>query len=109
MSDFPFYDSFNTNIKDKDLTPKQKEDFVKKIKKIDQPGKELLYAIIKVHELKNNSELSSFDLPYSSKYDSDNNLEFDLEIFPFKLKQILNKFLTIHLKKMREDIKNKKK
>jgi len=108
MSGYPFYDSFNNKIKDKDLTEKQKEDFQKKIMKIDDNGKELVYAIIRVHDMINNNESSLFKMPYYGSFNSDNVLQFDLENFPLKLKQILYKFLKLHLKKMREDKKKTK-
>lgn len=105
MSGYPFYDSFNTKIKDKDLTPKQKEDFQKKIVKIDLNGREIIYAIIRVHDMLNTTDSSMFKIPYSGCINSDNVVQFDFELFPFKLKQILYKYLKTHLKKMKEDKK----
>jgi len=108
MSGYPFYDSFNQKIKEKDLTKKQKEDFQKKIAKIDENGKEIAYAIIRVHDMINNNESSMFKMPYSGSFNTENAIQFDLEDFPFKLKQILYKFVKAHLKKMKEDKKKTK-
>lgn len=104
MSSYPFYDSFSNKAKDKDLTNKQKTDFIKKINKVDTAGLELIYAIIKVHEIKNSNTLLYNNIPYEGTYEN-KQLQFDLEKFPNKLKQILNKFITMHLKKMKEDKK----
>lgn len=106
MSNYPFYDVLLQNTKDKDLTAKQKKDLLTKISKLDDAGMELLYAIIKVHYIKNN-QATSFKLPYDGSYVEENNVKFDLEKFPFLLKQIINKFVKLHMKKVKEDKKLK--
>lgn len=108
MSKYPFYDILNQKIKDKDLTHKQKTDLIKKISKLDQDGKELLYAIIKIHSLKTNESFSTFKIPFSGTYNN-NSVQFNLENFSYPLKQIIFKFVPMHLKKMREDKKKLKK
>ena len=47
---------------------------------------------------------SPFNILYGGKY-VDNNIVFDLDNIPLKLRQILYKFIKIHVKKMREDKK----
>lgn len=96
---YPFYDLVNKNIKDKDLTLNQKKKMINKINKFDNNGKELIYAIIKVYEIKNTSKFAVFNLPYSG-ITVDNNVIFDLEKLPFNLKQMLNKFVNLHYKKI---------
>jgi hypothetical protein len=108
MSNFPFYDSMNKDIKNKDLTIKQKDEFINKINKIDETGTELVYALIRVFEMEHEENSGSFKLPYSGKYVEKNDIQFDFDQFPIKLKQILYKFVTIHSNKMEEDIEKLK-
>jgi len=91
-------------IKKRDLTIKQKDDFMSKIKKIDNNGAELVYALIRVYEMENGEKNSgTFKLPYYGKYTNQQDMKFDLEQLPVKLKQILYKFINIHIKKMEEE------
>lgn len=105
MSNFPLYDSMIYKIPNKDLTKKQKDDFISKIKNIDNDGAECIYSLIRVFEIENGeNDSGTFKLPYCGKYVK-KNMKFDLEQLPNKLKQILYKFLLIHIKKMEEDAK----
>ena len=106
MSDFPLYTSLLTNLPDKDLTPKQKSEFIKKIEKMDLDGHELLYALIKTYCIENESN-TPFTVPYNGKFVK-NNVTFDLASFPLKLRQLLYKFSVIHVKKMKEDLQMSK-
>lgn len=101
MSNFPIYDNLYKECKNKDLSVKQKNDFISKISTIDTEGSELIYALIRFYEL-NHDNLQTYKLPYSGKY-LNSDMVFDLDEFPFKLKQIIFKFLNIHLQKMDED------
>lgn len=105
MSNFPFYDMLSTNIKNKDLTIKQKNDFMSKISEIDENGFELIYVIIRLYEIQNNKEdrIDSYKLPYSGFYINKTDVQFDLEQFPNILKQMLYKFINIHIKQMEEE------
>jgi hypothetical protein len=102
MSKFPLYDSLFINIVDKDLTVAQKGTFIKRINKIDNNGHDLVYALIRMYQVENNEKNTSFTLPYNGTY-SDTDINFDLEKFPCDLKQILFKFLVIHIGKMKEE------
>jgi len=100
--DFPLYDSLNINLIDKDLSPSQKDGFIKKVKELDDSGSELMYALIRFHYIK--MENDTLSLPYDCKIQK-NDMQFDMERFPYKLKQILYTFLKKHAKKMKEDFK----
>lgn len=102
MSKFPLYDSLSKNIPTTDLTVSQKKTFIKRLEKIDHEGRELVYALIRMYQMENNEENTSFTLPYNGKY-VNNNISFDLDGLPVPLKQILLKFLSAHLAKMREE------
>ena len=103
MSNFPLYISVSTGIVEKDLTATQKADFVKKVNKMDLGGHELVYALIKVYYMENAND-SPFTLPYGGKY-IDNDMTFDLDHLPTKLRQIIYKFAKIHVKRMKEEAK----
>jgi hypothetical protein len=101
MSKFPLYDSLSKDIKNIDLTPAQKRSFIKRIEKIDSNGNDLVYALIRMYQVENKENVS-FNLPYNGNY-FDNGINFDLEMFPMDLKQILFKFLEVHIDKMKEE------
>jgi len=97
-SNFPLYDRLYNEIKDdEDLTAKQKEEFVKITKNIDSDGQELIYALIRVYQLENSEDKSTFKIPYGGKYVK-NDIKFDFNELPIKLKHMLYKFVQIHIK-----------
>ena len=108
MSKFPLYDSLSKDILNDDLSTIQKRTFIKRIEKIDKEGCELIYALIKIYEIENkdtsNNENNTFNLPYKSFF-IDNNINVDLDNLPKKLKQMLFKFVLIHLEKMKNEKK----
>jgi hypothetical protein len=101
---FPLYDSLTKSIPKKDLSIKQKKDFITDIKIFDQDGIELIYVLTRVYQLQNNNYLdnSNFNLPYGGKFIKDD-IQFDLDDFPIPLKRILYKFVSKHKKKMKEE------
>jgi len=103
MSEFPLYDSLSKNIPEIDLSGSEKKAFIKRIEKIDREGHELVYALIRMYQMVNNEQNTSFTLPYNGKYINNNNINFDLDEFPLTLKQILAKFLSAHIEKMKEE------
>jgi len=95
MSSFPLYDSLIVDVSNDELKIEEKDDFMKMIKTFDTNGYELIYALIRVFQLENNEDKSTFKLPYGGKYVK-NDILFDLNEFPNKLKQLLYKFVKIH-------------
>jgi len=75
-----------------------------KIKSIDEKGSELIYALIRVFQMENSDDITTFKLPYDGKY-SKNDMKFDLNKLPNKLKQILYKFVKLHTETMKEETK----
>lgn len=102
MTEFPLYSSLKIGIPDKDLTAVQKADFVKKIETMNTEGHELIYALIKTFYILNNESNTPFTTPYDGKFVK-NNVTFDMDGLPQKLRQILYKFIKIHTKKVKED------
>ena len=100
MNQFPLYDVLNVGLPKRDLTASQKNSFVKKIPTIDKDGTELLYALIRFY-YKNTTESGMGD--FYGGVVSKSSVTFDLERLPIPLKQLLYKFILIHLKKMKDD------
>ena len=58
MSNFPLYDNLFSEVDtNEDLSIKEKDDFIKMIKDIDQVGCELIYVLIRVYQLENTEDL----------------------------------------------------
>jgi hypothetical protein len=102
MSKFPLYASLSVNLPNKDLTAAQKADIVKQISALDQDGQNLVYALIKSYFLdKDTGDVLA--IPYQGVFNQ-GRLKFDLANFPIPLRQILFKFVSMHNRKMREDL-----
>ena len=101
MNQFPLYNNLLTDISSKDLKTIEKRNFIKNIKKLDQNGFELIYVLIRVYYI-DKEDSTSFTIPYGGKFVKED-IKFDLEVLPFTLKQILYKFIFMHIKKMDDD------
>ena len=105
MSNFPLYDSLSAESENIDLTTKQKDELIKLIKNFnddDEEGNERIYVLIRMFQLENSEDKSTFKIPYGGKYVK-NDLKFDLNDLPFKLKQMIYKFVKIHTKTIKEE------
>lgn len=107
MSKFPLYNNLLQEVKSKELTLTQKKDFMTKIETVDKDGHEFIYALIKTYQMENEDSDKCFTVPYNGIY-IDKDLNFDLNKLPKKLKQILYRFINIHLEKMEEENNIKK-
>ena len=106
MSNFPLYDTLSQDIENIDLTTKQKDEFMKLLKNIDVDGSERIYVLIRMFQLENSEDKTTFKIPYGGKFVK-NDIKFDLNDLPNELKQILYKFVVIHCKTMEEEDKIK--
>jgi len=101
---FPLYDNMLKDLDDSDantdLSLKQKREFVKTIKMFDTSGKEMIYALIRVHQLKYTKFDKKDILPFNGKFTKDKHVKFNLEILPIQLKHILYNFSVLHKKTM---------
>lgn len=96
------YDSIvKMDLPEHDLTPEEKETLVSSIKNLDQPRHELLYALIRIHQLRTTQGPSTFNVPYKGKHIK-NNCRFDLNDIPIQLRQIMSEFLKLHLNSKNE-------
>ena len=103
----PLYQNLRSNSGDvsDDLTSEQKDEFVKRVKLLDENGHEIIYILIRMYE---NDTTSKFaELPYGSKSTS-KELKFDLDNLPNQLKWMIYKFSKLHLDKMSEENTRKK-
>lgn len=104
---FPLYHDLLKDLPSRDLTAYQKRDFIKKVAEIDHNGHETMYALIKIHCLR--EATSPFVIPYSGavqtiKHSSESrDITFELVKFPPKLRQLLYKFIKRHIKAMAEE------
>ena len=105
MSGFPLYDSLNKKNYKKDLTAKQKEEFIRNLNEADDNGTELVYALVQFYFLHNDTtdEVGN-TLPYQgTKHEVTKgvfNVTWDFSKFPVKLRQILYNFLQLHIKNL---------
>ena len=107
MSNFPLYESLSADVSNLDLTTKQKDEFMKLVKNIDIEGSERIYVLIRMFQLENSEDKSTFKIPYGGKYIK-TDLKFDFNDLPNELKHILYKFIKIHTSTMEEEMKIKK-
>ena len=107
MSNFPLYDTLFAEASLIDLSTKEKDEFMKLVKNIDIEGTERIYVLIRMFQLENSEDKSTFKIPFGGKYVK-TDLKFDLNDLPNQLKQILYKFVTMHNKTMEEETKIKK-
>lgn len=98
---FPLYQDLIKNVSEEKISDEEKAELIKKIKKIDEEGHELIYALIKAYQKENGD---GFGFPYDSKM-LKLGLKFDLDKIPNKCIRILIKFCDKHLEKMKEDSK----
>lgn len=107
---FPLYDNLKNISKKRDLTVAQKKKFINNIRKIDHDGHELIYALIHTHQITQEEGPTSFTLPYRGYRTGNNNedIQFDLDELPIKLRHILHKFVMIHMEKLKEEQEKQK-
>ena len=100
---FPLYDNLSKNILKRDITLKQKNDFLIKVGSINKTGRDLLYALVKFYHIHHEyDEVCSQNVPYNGEY-KNNAVTWDLLDIPVKLRHILYRFLIIHTKSMEEE------
>lgn len=99
---FPLYNTLMAELPERDLSLLEKKDFMRKITNLDQDAYELIYVLIKCFSCEKETSSDTLSLPFGGKL-TDGKIEFDLQKFPKKLRQLLYKFLCLHGKKVEED------
>jgi len=100
--DLPLYDQLSQSTDDHPPPDCEKALFVKRVKKFDQNGMEMLYALIYKHQT--TTSPSQVIYPYEAKVKAKGKtIQFTMEIMPPKLQNIMVEFSKMHEKLMRED------
>jgi hypothetical protein len=95
------FNSLKKDIQKENFPLDKRETLLRNISMLDEKGQEMLYVIIKYHQLETKKDAME-QLPYDSKFVS-KNLRFDIEKFPNDLKYITNKFVQMHLSLIEEE------
>lgn len=100
---FPLFDMIYNETEDINhtLSKIDKENFCESIKKMDDEGYELLYALIKCYAIKYNKDYST--PPFMAKK-CKAGYKFDVDVLPERLLYILIHFVKKHQEKLREDV-----
>lgn len=108
MSSFPLYDNLKNDLPKKDLTIKQKEELINCVLKMDSNAKELIYVLIQQYNSEYNTGKFSDDIPFNAikKQNSDTecDISWSLTDIPIQLRQLLYKFMLLHIKNKAEEI-----
>jgi hypothetical protein len=99
---FPLFEQLYKETQDKDLSTSQKKTFLSKMEKIDQEGMNLMHALISAYQ--EDSEESRTLIPYDGKKIG-SDISFNLETLPLHLRQILHKFVLMHIKRIVDEQK----
>jgi hypothetical protein len=106
MNSFPLYNQIVNNVPTTDLTPTEKEFFSENIKNMDELGKELLFVLIYQFYSENKKKGKNV-VPYKGKKEVVNNeltnFTWSLQDLPITLRQMLLKFMKMHLITMEEE------
>ena len=107
MNSFPLYNQIVNNLPTIDLTPAEREFFSDNIKNMDELGKELLFVLIYHFYSENKKKGKNTIIPYKGKKEEVNdnltNFTWSLQDLPIPLRQILLKFMKMHIITMEEE------
>jgi hypothetical protein len=97
---FPLFDMIYAETDNMpNCTNTDKEHFCDAIKKMDEEGYELLYALIKCYAIKYDKDGG---IPFAAKK-CKNGYKFDISAIPDRLFNVLNHFVAKHKAKLREE------
>ena len=112
MNNFPLYDNLNTEINSSSLTVKEKEEFISQVKIIDKDGRDLVYTLIQYFYLTNKKSEDENDdtIPYNGAITPSENNTHTVKLiytdFPIRLQRILYKYVKLHQKHVKENLRN---
>jgi hypothetical protein len=104
--DFPLYDILIKDTTNKDLCIDKKKDFINKISKIDQNGFDMIYVLIQKYYIINNENIEN-SIPYkgfTEGLENNQDITWNYNNFPNKLKHILYKFVNLHIQKLENNL-----
>ena len=97
----PLYQNLKSDLPHDDISQSDKEYLNTKIKELDKGGMEILYILIRMYELETTKSMA--DLPYGAKLLPKAELKIALDSFPNQLKQLVYKFVQLHIEKTNVD------
>ena len=103
MEEFPLYTVFYKKSIDKDLNKAEKKEFLEKIQQLDDKGYELAFVLIKIYSDSHSTKMEDI-VPYSGIC-TGRDIKFEYKNIPFRLRQMLYKFITAHIETMEENNK----
>ena len=98
---FPLYDILVKDSPNVDLTIEEKKYIVSTIPLLNDEAHKNIFTIIRLHGLKNSSS-KVFDIPYSGQK-INNDIRFTISKLPNIVKQMIYRFVCIHVKTKEED------
>ena len=115
---FPVYNMLFTQIngtidKDRPLTDNEIKILIDKLNKLDKTGSDMIYVFVRLHSLRH-SDAKLLEVPYQGEKITTriensylySDVKFDIKKFPPILCRMLDRFSTLHLRKLQEE-KNK--
>ena len=102
---FPLYDILIKDIVDEDLSIDNKKKLIELIPTLNDKEHQHIFALIRVYSLKHNSR-QTFDIPYDGQKNN-KQVIFNLDKIPNIIKQMIYKFVNIHIDKIKEEEKER--
>jgi hypothetical protein len=110
MSNTSIFEIITGKVQSRDLTKKQKAEFVKNVGSFSHEEISILYALITIYKIQYEGDLNqlvdadSHKHPYNGQSDGSSGVVFDIDEFPIKLKHAIYKFMNIVVTKNTEEL-----
>jgi type II secretory pathway component PulF len=101
MQDFALYNTLNKDLPSKDLTAANKAELVKSISTLSENAVELVYALIKYHNMNDKKNSDMYNQTRQNVRNATADLSWNLNDLPIKLRNILFRF--VQLEERRKD------
>jgi hypothetical protein len=101
MQDFALYNTLNKDLPSKDLTAANKAELVKSISTLSENAIELVYALIKYHNMNDKKNSDMYNQTRQNVRNATADLSWNLNDLPIKLRNILFRF--VQLEERRKD------
>jgi hypothetical protein len=101
MQDFALYNTLNKDLPSKDLTAANKAELVKSISTLSENAIELVYALIKYHNMNDKKNSDMYNQTRQNVRNATADISWNLNDLPIKLRNILFRF--VQLEERRKD------